>query len=178
MDPRTIIIIGNVISLIGASVMVAIGFIKNKDKVILAQCAQFGIMGLGNLVLGGYTAVVSNAVSIVRNLFCLKWKFTTPLKLIFIAIQLILAYLVNQDGIIGWLPVIAGVLFTWFLDTKSDITLKVIIIITEIMWVVFDVYKFNYTSMTFDILTIITNTIGIITIRKTATLLNSSKSES
>lgn len=161
-----IVFIGNAISLVGACIMVATGFIKKKEHVLAAQCAQFGIMGIGNLVLGGITGLISNLVSILRNLICLKFKFTIPLKLIFIAIQIGLSAYFNNLGFIGWLPVIAACLFTWFLDVKSDLGLKFVIIAAEILWIIYDITLLNFTSMTFDILTIISSIIGIIRIKK------------
>ncbi len=51
------ILIGNIISFAGAIIMVLIGLIKERKKILSAQIAQFALMGLGNLVLGGVTAL-------------------------------------------------------------------------------------------------------------------------
>ena len=68
------LVIGNIISFAGAIVMVLIGLIKERKKILSAQIAQFSLMGLGNLVLGGPTGFITNMVSIVRNLICFKWE--------------------------------------------------------------------------------------------------------
>ena len=112
------ILLGNAVTFIGALLMVGIGFIKTKKNILRVQCIQFAIMGIGNLILGGVTGFISNAVSILRNLICFKRELTLPLKLLFIAIQIIITGSVNRMGFIGWLPVFAACLFTWFLDTK------------------------------------------------------------
>lgn len=168
MSATTIILIGNAISFVGACIMVATGFIKKKENVLIAQCAQFGIMGIGNLVLGGFTGLISNLVSILRNFVCLKREFTLPFKIVFIAIQIVLAAIFNNMGLIGWLPVIAACLFTWFLDVKSDLGIKFVIIGAELLWIVYDITLMNFTSMTFDILTIISSVVGIVRIKKAA----------
>lgn len=160
------IILGNMISLLGASLMVAIGFIKSKDKVLKAQCIQFGIMGVGNLVLGGVTGFIANIVSIIRNIVCLKTEFIVPLKIVFILAQVVISVKVNTMGVIGWFPVIAACVFTWFLDTKSDTQLKLVIILTEVLWVIYDITLYNYASLIFDLLTIASNTVGIFALRK------------
>lgn len=157
-----LILIGNIVALAGAAVMVASGFIKNRKNVLIAQCGQFAIMGVSNLILGGVTGMISNVVSILRNIICLKREFTIPLKIFFIAIQLILSARVNTMGLIGWFPIIAACIFTWFLDTKSDLFLKFIIIVTMLPWCVYDFVLYNYVSFAFDVFTIISNTIGII----------------
>ncbi|MEE1305436.1 MAG: YgjV family protein [Agathobacter sp.] len=157
----TTLFIGNAICLVGACLMVLTGLIKKKEHVLLTQCAQFGIMGVGNLVLGGVSGLISNLVSILRNVICLKFKFTIPLKIVFIAIQFVLTFIFNSEGIFGWLPAIAAAIFTWFLDVKSDIQLKYVIIFTELFWIVYDIHNKNFTSLFFDIMTIITSIIGI-----------------
>ncbi len=164
-----IILIGNIITFIGALMMIGIGFIKSKKNIIIAQCGQFAVMGIGNLVLGGVTGFITNIVSIVRNMFCLKWQFTTPVKIFFIVIQIAISASVNKSGLIGWLPIAATCIFTWFLDTENDILLKWIIIITVAMWIVYDLSLFNFSSAFFDVMSMISNAIGIIMIKRNET---------
>ena len=65
----TQLFIGNIVIFIGALFMVAIGLIKSKKNILIAQNFQFLIMGIGNLILGGTSGFISNMVSIARNLF-------------------------------------------------------------------------------------------------------------
>lgn len=146
--------------------MIAIGFLKKKNHILLAQCAQCAVMGVGQSILGGFSGVVSNIVSILRNLICIKWAFTLPFKVIFIAIQIVMTALIRPAGIIGWMPAIAACLFTWFLDLKNEIMLKVVIIVTQLFWMVYDFSIQNYTALAFDVFTVISNCIGIIMLKK------------
>ncbi|MCQ2591741.1 MAG: YgjV family protein [Treponema sp.] len=159
------ILLGNIISFIGATIMVAIGLIKTKKKILIAQCFQFAIMGIGNLILGGVTGFVANAVSIARNLLSCKFDLNLPLRLFFIALQIGITAFVNDAGIIGWLPVIAACIFTWCLNTKNEVILKLLIILAQAMWCVYDFSIKNYASLTFDVLTIVTNLVGIVLIK-------------
>lgn len=162
----SIVLIGNLISFTGAMVMIAIGLLKSKKSILVAQCFQFAVMGIGNLVLGGVTGFISNVVSIVRNLICFRWAFTLPLKLFFIALQILLSAHVNTMGLIGWLPIIAACLFTWFLDTPNEIFLKQVIILAQVLWMVYDFTLCNYASTLFDVLTVATTLVGIFRIQK------------
>lgn len=166
MDKTQLIIIGNIIAFIGALFMVFLGFIKDKKKVLILQCVQFLIMGLGNLVLGGLTGLLTNLVSMCRNLWSFKFKYTWPIKIVFILVQAVLALYVNNLGLIGWLPVIAASAFTWFLDIKSDHGLKILIITTQIPWLIYDLFILNFSAATFDILSMVTNTYSLIMILK------------
>ena len=167
MDNR-ILILGNVVSFIGALVMVSIGLLKKKKHILIAQCFMFGILGAGNFILSGITGAAANWVSIIRNLLCLKIKFDTKWKLGFIAVQIIMGLLLGTTGIIAWLPLLAACVFTWFLDTTDEKVLKVIIIIGQILWAAYDISIRNYTSLAFDIFTVISNVIGITMLKKDA----------
>lgn len=161
-----LIVIGNIISLVGSLVMIAIGFLKRKNHILVAQCVQFGIMGVGQAVLGGFSGVVSNIVSILRNLICLKWAFTLPFKIFFIIVQVGMTAFVKPSGIVGWFPAISCCMYTWFLDLKNEKMLKTVIIITQLFWIVYDFSIHNYTALAFDVLTVISTYIGIIMLKK------------
>lgn len=162
----TLQIIGNVVSFFGAIAMVLVGFIKKREHIIGAQCVQFGLMGAGNLFLGGISGVVSNVVSIVRNLIVYKTdSLNIKLKIIFIAIQAVLTAIFDLGNVYGLLPLAAGIIFTFFLDTKDARVLKVAIIAGEILWLFYDIHNRNYASLVMDVITLITNTIGIVMIQ-------------
>lgn len=162
----SITLIANIISFIGAVIMVSIGFMKKKEHVLTAQCVQFGVLGTSNLLLGGVTGFISNIISIARNVVCNHLHFGLAWKLVFIALQLALSIPFNTNGLLGLLPVVASVVFTWFLDTDNAVFLKGIIIITCFMWVIYDFALQNYVAFAFDILNIASNMVGILAIRR------------
>ena len=103
----------------------------------------------------------------LRNLVFARVKSTTGLKLGFIAVQAALTLAIGGTAWIEWLPVTAVVVYTWFLDTKSDIAFKFLILGTQVLWTVYDLYYRNYVAFTFDILTMISTVIGIFRIKNT-----------
>ena len=145
--------------------MVAIGFIKTRRSILLTQCAMFGLMGTANIILGGMTGAISCLVSIIRNLFCLKGPLSVPVKLFVIAIQILLSARVNTLGWIGWLPIISACFYTWMIDVKDETMLKTVLIIAQSMWFIYDLTIQNYVAFTFDILTILSNLYGIISLK-------------
>lgn len=158
--------IGNIIALIGCILMVAIGFIKEKKNILIVQCFQFGFLGIANLILGATSGFIAGFISIARNIAFAKIKSTIKLKFGFVILQLSISLLTMQWKWIELLPIIATILFTFYIDTKSEVTLKKVIIITLLCWVVYDASYSNYVSLTFDILTILSNFIGILMIIK------------
>lgn len=158
------LVLGNLMSLVGCVVMVLIGFVRKKEKVIVLQCFQFAFLGTANLILGAFSGFISGILSVLRNLIFPRVKGGVWLKLIFIGLQLVLTVLAGWAGPISLLPLGAGILFTWFIDTKSDVQLKAVIIAAQVLWACYDYYYSNFVSFTFDILTILTNLLAILAI--------------
>lgn len=163
MDP---ILIGNAVALIGSLFMIAIGFLKRKHQILIAQCFQFGIMGAGHLILGGTTGMISNLVSIARNVVCMRFRFQLPQKLIFMGIQVLMTLAVRPVGLVAWLPTVAACAYTWYLDTKNEILLKAVIIGCQILWIVYDASIQNYSALVFDVFTVFSNAAGIWLLQK------------
>ena len=160
------VLLGNIVALIGAALMVSTGFLKTKKKILAAQCFQYGVLSASNAILGAFTGITANVIGIARNLFCMKREFTVPWKLAFIAAQLALLFAFNADGWLGLLPAAATCVYTWFLDLKDERKLKLVIILTVICWAVYDFLFRNYVTFAFDLGTVVSNTVGIITLRK------------
>ena len=155
------ILFGNIISLAESIVMMSIGLIKEKKNILIALCVQFSLYAAANFVLGGIMGAITNLVSLLRNLICLKWEFDLKFKLLFTAIQLGLAAFTNSEGWIGWLPIIAALSLTWFLDVKDEIKLKCVFLFGQILWECYDLHNMNLAGAFFDAASFITTIIGI-----------------
>lgn len=164
--PVNILLIGNAVCFVGALFMVSVGFLKQRRKILLAQSVQFAIMGAGNLILGGISGFLSNALGIVRNLFCLKRELTLPLALGFVAVQAALTFAADSMGPIGFLPVVAALIFTLTINSKNEVVLKAAIIVGQLCWAGYDGTLHNYASLFFDLLTVGSNVVGIFMLRR------------
>lgn len=162
------IILGNLIALAGSLFMVGVGFVKQRKNILLVQSVQFGLMGLGNFILGGMAGFISNMLGIVRNLFCLKHELPVWAGCIFVAVQAALTFSVNGQGAIGWLPTLAALVFTLSINTKNEVRLKCAIIFGQLCWVIYDLAIRNYTGFIFDLVTTGSNVVGIVLLKKNA----------
>ncbi|MBR5229877.1 MAG: YgjV family protein [Firmicutes bacterium] len=164
----TIILIGNIISFIGCSMMVIVGLVKKKEQIIKVQVIQFIIQGTANLMLGGVAGFIANLVSIGRNIWFDRKPGTVKAKVFFIVAQAVLSlmFLDKAAGIIGFFPVFAAAVFTWFIDVKSDFKFKLVNLYTQFVWIVYDYYYSNFVGCVFDIFTMISTTIGLYLIIK------------
>ena len=161
------IVLGNAICFAGSIIMMLMGLIKNKKRFLTVQCFFNAIFALGNYILGGFSGFIANIVTMMRNIFCLKFKMTVWSKLVFIALQIGLTLASGSTGIIMWLPIIAACIFTWFMDSDNMVLLKIIIIASQLMWAVFDFSISNFATLPFDIAAAVTNSISLVSILKT-----------
>lgn len=141
--------------------MILIGFIKNKDKILLAQCGQFSVQAAGNLVLGSVSGGISCIIAVIRIVVFKYVKVTVWLKLGFIALQAVLTALSGAHTIIQWIPCLSMVAYTWYLDTDSAIVFKLANVAGVIMWAVHDFHYHNFVAFSFDLMTIVSTFAGI-----------------
>lgn len=158
------IIIGNIIALIASIIMVYSGFLKQKKTILYAQTIQIGLSVLSNIVLGGITGAIINALSCVRNILCYKDKLDLKAKIILIFLATTLSLMFNNLGVIGLFPVISTITYILLMNTKDIIKFKWLIIFTMLMWLIYDLFIKSYTSAIFDFMNIVANIISIIQI--------------
>ena len=160
------LIIGNTIAFIASILMVYSGIFKNKKKILFVQNIQMILLAISNLVLGGITGCIINAIGVVRNTLCYYEKFNLIEKIIIIVLSVGLTLIFNNMGIVGIFPLISIVVYTLFMTTKKLLYFKYLVIFTMVMWAIYDITIKNYIAFIFDIFTIVTNIIAIININR------------
>ena len=160
------LLVGNIIALIASLLMVYSGLVKEKKKIIYIQTIQIGLSVLSNIILGGITGAIINALSFIRNILCYKDKLGLKEKVIITILAIILSICFNNLGIIGILPLISTVVYLWLMNIKDVIKFKALIIFTMLLWLIYDLKIQSYTSAVFDFGNIVTNIISIIQILK------------
>ena len=121
------------------------------------------------MILGGVTGFISGIVSIVRNLVFARTGGSRNWKIAFIVSQTVLTFLTGWPGLLGCLPLISGIILTWFIDAESETQFKIAIIAAQVTWVIYDWQYRNYVAFVFDIFTILSNLAGIVMICRNVT---------
>ena len=155
------LICGNIVALIGSLLMVYAGTIKDRKKIIYIQTIQILAFTISTLILGGYTGTIVNLISIIRNVLCYKDNLTKHYKGLLILTSIVFSLAFNNLGALGLLPLISTVIYTIYMDVKTAIKLKLLIIFTIIFWLIYDILIKSYTSAVFDFFTIIFHTVTV-----------------
>jgi len=160
------IVIGNIIALIASLLMVYSGFIKPKKKILYMQTVQCGLSIISNVVLGGITGAIINAVGCVRNILCYKNKLGRREKIIITIVSIVLCLTFNNIGWIGLLPLLSTVVYIWLMNINDIIKFKMLIIFTMALWFIYDIFIKSYAAAIFDFATIVSNCISIFQLQK------------
>jgi hypothetical protein len=151
------LLLGNAVAMVGCVIMVLVGFLRKKEQILIAQCFQFGFLSAGNLILGGMSGFISGVVSIARNLVFARTGGSRNWKIAFIIMQTCLTFMTGWPGVLGCLPLVSGIILTWFIDAESDLGFKLVLITAQVTWLIYDWSYRNYVAFTFDIFTILSN---------------------
>ena len=162
------LIIGNIIALVASLLFVYSGILKKKQKILIVQIIQKAFSAISNIVLKGYSGAIVHAISLIRNILCYFDKLNLFVKIIISIITIVLTFIFNNTGIIGVLPLVSSLIYLWFMDTKDIIKFKYLMLITIILWGIYDLTIDSYTSFAFNIFSSITTIISIIQIKKKA----------
>lgn len=161
------LIIGNIIALIASILMVYSGLLKAKKKILYFQTVQIGMSVISNIILGGITGAIINALSLIRNILCYKDKLGLKEKIVITFLAVILTFKYNNLGYIGLLPLISTVTYIWMMNIKNVTWFKLLIASTMLMWFIYDLIIKSYTSAIFDFMSIIANIATIFQIKLT-----------
>ncbi|SDB13353.1 inner membrane protein [Pseudobutyrivibrio sp. YE44] len=172
-------IISQIFAILACILMVAIGYLKRKRNILIAQNIQFILFTISYACIGGIAAVVGNMVSLLRNLVCLKWNLNRPLKIFFIVLQGLITYIslynvwfnflpmkAGVHGIMDWLPFLAATLITLTLSSKKDMVIKLGCIGSILCFGTYDFILSNWTVFAFDCFSLVTSLIGVYRILK------------
>ena len=156
-----IIVLANVIDFLAALVQVGTGSIKKKSRILALQILQMLMQGVSMLLLGGVTGAISNVLSCYRNYLCYKEKLNTAWKAILIAASVAMTVFLNDQGLLGVIPVVVCTVYIIFMDVKDPIKFKILVTLSFVPWMVYHFVLKSYVGAFFDVATIITNCITL-----------------
>lgn len=160
------VVIGNIIALVASIIMVYTGILKSKKKIIYFQTIQLVLFVISNIILGGISGAIINAISCIRNILCYKNRLNALAKIFISVASIILIIFFNNLGIVGLMPLIATLSYIWLMTIKDIKKFKYLTMFNMLLWLIYDLYIKSYTSAIFDFLNIIANFVSIMKIKK------------
>ena len=154
-------LIANIIDFLASILMVASGSIKKKARILAVQIIQLLMQSVSMLLLGGITGAVNNVLSCLRNYLCYKEKLNVYWKAFLIVASIALTILLNDQGLLGLIPVVVCTVYILLMDIKDPIAFKLLVTLTFVPWVFYHFFLGAYVAAVFDILSVITNAVTL-----------------
>ena len=158
------LIIGNIISFIAGIFIILSMWVNDEKEAYKYQFLNAFILMISSVFFFSWTGVTTMAIAASRNAFVYKDKLTFNWTVLFIVISIVLGFLVNTRGIIGFLPIIAIVQITicnYYL--KSIKSIKTSFIVNSAFYIVYFLAIYDFSSCAFETITVI---IGLISLFK------------
>ena len=128
------IILGNIISLVGAFFLFFSCIARTKRQIAVYQLLQCIVLTASQVVFDKGGGAVSMAAAGVRNLLIASGHYGFVAMIAVAAITLVLGISLNGAGLIGLMPVGAGVFYTVSLYKAKD-AVSVKLALSALLWV-------------------------------------------
>ena len=125
------VIIANILSGLGTILM-------TKKSMLKISVIDYILNTIANILIKGYSAAVVNIIGGIRDYFVYKNKMNNKLLVLFIASASVIALVVNQQGWIGFIPIISEIEYgIGTAKVKDGVGYKIILAINYLMWIVY-----------------------------------------
>ena len=152
------ILIGNICSLLGMFADSLSSTRKTTKGVLLTQSLGQLIYGIGTVVLKGYSGVVQNVVSIIRNFVAIKQVNNKFIEWSLVVAGVVFGIYFNNLGLIGYLPVISNLQYTLavFKFKDNERALKISFAVCVAMFAVFNLAIMNFVGVCSNLVVLVT----------------------
>lgn len=145
-------LLGNFFSLCSALCLCYSTFGRSKNQMLLWQTVNTGFYATSAFLLGGYSAVVTNLLTALRNILQMKGKLTLRRTVLLCVLMTGVSLFFNRRGWVGVLPVTASVSYTLLLYRVRTVpAMQASVACNMAQWAVFDWAIRAYPSFFIDL---------------------------
>jgi membrane-associated HD superfamily phosphohydrolase len=147
------VIIANIFTLIGQGFSLIGSTRKKKEEILIFQSIFMAIVSISSCLLGGYSAIVPNIVGIIRNILSIKKLYNEKINYILIVCTVIFGIILNNNGILGYLIIVANLVQSTVILNKNSSTkdVQMVCCFSSLCWAVFNIAIKSYVGAVFNI---------------------------
>lgn len=158
-------IISQVCVLIAISIFLTSTFLRNRKVVLILNCFVNLFYALEYLFLKSYTGIVINVIGIARGIwffFDAKIGNKNYISLISCCLSFLIGGILTYNSWIDILAILGSLVFTFAIWQPSLQLYRILVIVNNLLFFVFNFYNKAYISVIFECITIIVTIISII----------------
>ncbi len=127
---------------------------KSKNDILLWQCIFMVLIGITSFLLKGYSAVVTDVLGIIRNLIIIRRIENRTVDIVQMILCIVLGIYFNNNGFIGYLPIVATISQSLLLLNRNVRTdhVQLVCAFSSICWSVFNLGIGSYVGAVFNAL--------------------------
>ena len=149
---QTNFILGNIFSLVAAICLGVSVFKKTTKSLLLWQVVEVVFCILSNVALVTYSALTTNSIALIRDVLAYKNRLTENVTFVLMVFCVIFGLMANNRGFVGVFPMMASLVYTFFLyATRNEQQIRFALIINLMFWFVHDFWVGAYPSAVMDI---------------------------
>ena len=161
----TFLIIGNIISCIGAIFTGLSSWARKREKIYLYQTYQCLLLALASVFFQSWTGIATLLLCALRNILTAKQKLTLRISVIMIIALVFISIFINNRGTVGWIVTIATVIYTiGAYAFKSEFWIKINCLVNLVLWIIYDTLIWDFSSLIMDSIVLVVLFIAIIRI--------------
>lgn len=164
------VIAGNICSLLATAADSLSASQKTAKRVLYMQTLAQCIYGIGMLFLKGYSAVVQNVISVIRNLAATKQAERKWFEWMLVILGVVFGLFFNNRGLIGILPVLANLEYSLcvFRFRGNEQALKISYLVCIALFMVFNAAILNFVGAGLNLVIFITTLLFVLKGKKEA----------
>jgi len=117
---------------------------ENKNLFVISS-VESTLNIVKNILLGGYSGVVVQALGTIRSISKARRKFNGVFAGSIIVVQIALGALINKAGVIGYLPVLASVGYSvLIMRTENNTLIKLGLVLNLLLWTIYNLSLRDY----------------------------------
>lgn len=156
------LIIGNVISMVAAVFTILSSVSHGNKKIYGYQAVQCGIMSIASVFFASASGVTTFLLCTARNCLLMYDKFTKRLCVVFMVLVAVIGCVSNNRGIVGYIPVITTLIYTFgTLVCKKEGSIKINIIVNLVLWAVYDIIIYDFVTFVIDTISAIVTVVSL-----------------
>ena len=165
---ETAVILGNVFSLCAMISDSVSGTRKKHREIMGVQIISQFFYGASSIALKGYSSTAQNIVAIFRNLAAMKHVKSKGLEWGLILAGVVLGVVLNNRGLLGWLPILANLEYSVAVFRLKDHerALKLAFILNMVLYAVFSAVIMNYVGVLSCTVIAVTTAVSLIRSKK------------
>ena len=147
------VLLANILTVIGESTLFIASTRKNKKEILIFQIICMSFMTVASYLLKGYSGIVMGILGIARNILSIKNIGSRPISYIFIGMAIVFGAYFNNNGILGYLAIIANVSQSLFILNRKASTrqIRLACSFSSMCWCLYNLAIKGYAGAAFNL---------------------------